>query len=135
MGMMHRIMGFFGLAEEQVVEREELLEEEVVSFPKKGKNNVIPLQQVKSNLRVILCEPRTYEEAQEMADHLKQKRPIIVNLQRLPKEQARRFIDFLSGTVYALNGNIQKVGLHIFLCAPEHVDVQGSITQLENETN
>lgn len=95
-------------------------------------NNVVSLQAATSSKlsasKVILVEPRVYAEAQDIAEHLKNKRAIIVNLQRIEREQGIRIIDFLSGTVYALGGDIQRVGKDIFLCAPDNVEVSGEIS-------
>lgn len=77
---------------------------------------------------MILIEPRVYAEAQDIAEHLKNKRATIVNLQRIDIDQGRRIIDFLSGTVYALGGDIQRVGVDIFLCTPDNVEVSGEIS-------
>lgn len=78
--------------------------------------------------KMILLEPRAYSEAQQIADHLKKRNTVVVNLKRVTPEQAKRIIDFLGGTIYAINGKIQKIGGGIFLCAPNNVSVQGEIT-------
>ena len=78
--------------------------------------------------KMILLEPRAYSEAQQIADHLKKRNTVVVNLKRVTPEQAKRIVDFLSGTIYAINGKIQKIGGGIFLCAPNNVAVQGEIT-------
>lgn len=93
-------------------------------------NNVVSLQAASSlkNSKVVLIEPRVYAEAQDIAEHLKNKRATIVNLQRIDREQGVRIIDFLSGTVYALGGDIQRVGNDIFLCTPDNVEVSGEIS-------
>ena len=69
-------------------------------------------------------------DVQEVADHLNSKRAVVVNLQRIQRDQGKRIVDFLSGTVYAIGGDIQKVGTDIFLCTPANVDVSGNITGL-----
>ncbi|WP_153731214.1 cell division protein SepF [Sporosarcina obsidiansis] len=94
---------------------------------------VISLQSVQKSSKVILVEPRAYAEAQDIAEHLKNKRSVVVNLQRIDRDQGFRIIDFLSGTVYALGGDIQRVGTDIFLCAPDNVEVAGSITEYISE--
>jgi len=93
-----------------------------------NKQNVVSLQSVQKSTKVILCEPRAYSEAQEIADHLKSRRAVVVNLQRIQHDQAKRIVDFLSGTVYAIGGDIQRIGVNIFLCTPDNVDVSGSIS-------
>uniref|UniRef100_UPI00129AFC49 cell division protein SepF n=1 Tax=Salinibacillus xinjiangensis TaxID=1229268 RepID=UPI00129AFC49 len=95
--------------------------------------NVVRLESVKSTSKVVLCEPKDYESAQEIADNLKNRRAVVINLQRTDHHQAKRIVDFLSGTVYAIGGNIQKLGQHTFLCAPDNVDVSGSISELVDE--
>ena len=77
---------------------------------------------------MILLEPRAYSESQQIADHLKKRNTVVVNLKRVTPEQAKRIVDFLSGTIYAINGDLQKIGGGIFLCTPNNVSVQGKIT-------
>lgn len=78
-----------------------------------------------TQLRVIIMQPESFDEAKDIADHLKSKKPVVVNLEDVDKEVARRMVDFLSGTVYALDGNIQKITNGIFLVAPYNVDIMG----------
>lgn len=97
----------------------------------KETSNIVALQTAASlkNSKVVLVEPRVYAEAQDIAENLKNKRATIVNLQRIDRDQAIRIIDFLSGTVYALGGEIQRVGTNIFLCTPDNVEVSGEISE------
>ncbi|QCR31721.1 cell division protein SepF [Lysinibacillus sp. SGAir0095] len=97
--------------------------------------NVVSLQAANSlkNSKVVIVEPRVYAEAQDISEHLKSKRAIIVNLQRIDREAGIRIIDFLSGTVYALGGDIQRIGTDIFLCTPENVEVSGEISNYFSE--
>ncbi|MFV0274745.1 MAG: cell division protein SepF [Bacilli bacterium] len=78
--------------------------------------------------KMILLEPRAYSESQQIADHLKMRTTVVVNLKRVTPDQAKRIVDFLSGTIYAIGGNLQKVGGGIFLCAPNNVNVEGKIS-------
>ena len=78
--------------------------------------------------KMILLEPRAYSEAQQIADYLKKRNTVVVNLKRVTSDQAKRIMDFLSGTIYAIRGNIQKIGSGIFLCTPNNINVQGKIT-------
>ena len=80
------------------------------------------------NSKMCLFEPRVFSDTQDIADELKNRRATLVNLQRIDKVSAKRIIDFLSGTVYAIGGDIQRVGADIFLCTPDNVEVAGSIT-------
>lgn len=89
--------------------------------------------------KMILLEPRAYSESQQIADHLKKRNSVVVNLKRVTSDQAKRIIDFLSGCIYAIGGTMQKVGVGIYLCAPKNVNVQGKITEdsssLDEEEN
>lgn len=87
----------------------------------------LPNAQKKAS-KVILIEPRVYAEAQDISEHLKHKKAVVVNLQRIDREQGLRIIDFLSGTVYALGGDIQRIGKDIFICTPDNVEVDGAIS-------
>ncbi len=137
MGLMNKIWSFIGLQdEEEIVERERIVEDEPdYTYPeprRTNKNNVVSLHAQRGQ-KMYLCEPRSYEEAQEMADHLRSRRSVVCNLQRVRPDQAVRIVDFLSGTVYALNGTIAKVGANIFVCTPDNVEVQGTITDMLEE--
>lgn len=79
--------------------------------------------------KMILVEPRAYSESQQIADHLKKRDAVVVNLKRVTSDQAKRIIDFLSGTIYAIGGDLQKIGGGIFLCTPNNVNIQGKITE------
>ena len=78
--------------------------------------------------KLILLEPRAYSESQQIADHLKNRNSVVVNLKRVTAPQAKRIIDFLSGCIYAIGGSMQKIGVGIYLCTPKNVNVQGKIT-------
>ncbi|WP_270181800.1 cell division protein SepF [Alkalihalobacillus sp. CinArs1] len=90
--------------------------------------NVVSLQSIHKNSRVVLVEPRVYAEAQDIADHIKNRKSVVMNLQQIPHDQAKRIVDFLSGTVYALGGDIQKLGPDTFMCTPDNVEISGNIT-------
>lgn len=99
-----------------------------VHFEATPSSNIVSLQNLQKSSKVILVEPRVYAEAQDISEHLKNKRAVVVNLQRIDKDQGIRIVDFLSGTVYALGGDIQRIGTDIFLCAPDTVEVDGAIS-------
>ncbi len=82
-----------------------------------------------SGSKMILLEPRAYSESQQIADHLKKRNSVVVNLKRVTSDQAKRIIDFLTGTIYAIGGDLQKIGQGIYLCTPRNVNVQGKITE------
>jgi cell division inhibitor SepF len=138
MSLKSKIKTFFFLEDEYDYNDEEMLEEEAEPFkpskhPAQQKQNVVSLQSVQKSSKVILMEPRMYAEAQEIADHLKNRRAVVVNLQRIDHDQAKRIVDFLSGTVYAISGDIQRIGMNIFLCTPDNVEVTGNISELMQE--
>jgi len=81
-----------------------------------------------SGNNMILAEPRAYSESQQIADHIKKRNSVIVNLKRVTNDQAKRIIDFLSGTLYALGGSLQKLGNGIYLCTPKNVNVEGRMS-------
>ncbi len=82
--------------------------------------------------KLILLEPRAYSESQQIADHLKSRHTVVVNLKRVTSDQAKRIVDFLSGCVYAIGGDLQKIGGGIFLCTPNNINVLGKISN-DNE--
>ncbi len=152
MGMLYKVMHFFGLAGGEQPEKKNELAEDHVHLEEEWSadgaahsesqtadvqpGNVVSLQSVKQSAKMVLMQPHTYEEAQEIADHLKNRRPVIINLLRLPHDEGKRVVDFLSGTVYAIGGEIQKIGSETFLCTPDHIHIQGSIAEwAEDEFN
>jgi len=82
--------------------------------------------------QMVVFEPRAYSESQGIADHLKGGRGCIINLHRVNKDQAKRIIDFLSGVVYAIEGDVQKIGPNVFLTTPSNFGVYGEISQVED---
>ncbi len=78
--------------------------------------------------KMMLLEPRAYSESQQIADYLKNRNAVVVNLKRVTPDQAKRIVDFLYGTIYAIGGDIQKLGGGIFLCTPNNVNVEGKIS-------
>ena len=82
---------------------------------------------------MILLEPRAFSEAQQIADYLRNRNTVVVNLIRVTPDKAKRIIDFLSGTLYAINGTLQKLGSGIFLCTPNNVSVEGKMTNEEDK--
>ena len=116
--MAFNIKGIFGKDEE---EENEYVEEEY-----EGGQTATPVYN--SEKTVILLEPRAYSESQQIADYLKENSSVIVNLKRVTPDQAKRIVDFLSGTIYAISGDLQKLGGGIFLCTPNSVNVEGKIS-------
>lgn len=116
------IKKFFGVENEEVV-TEVGSEDE---YYKVGRE----VEEAESNSKnkMILFEPRAYSESTQIVDYLKNRNTVVVNLKRVTPDQAKRIVDFLTGALYAMNGNLQKLGGGIFLCAPNNVNVEGKIT-------
>ena len=86
-----------------------------------------------TQLKVVLVKPERFETASEIADHLKEKRTVVMNLESTHKDIARRLVDFLSGVAYAGEGKIKKVAANTYIITPYSVDIQGDlIDELEN---
>ena len=86
-----------------------------------------------TQLKVVLVKPERFENASEIADHLKEKRTVVMNLESTHKDIARRLVDFLSGVAYAGEGKIKKVAANSYIITPYSVDIQGDlIDELEN---
>ena len=86
-----------------------------------------------TQLKVVLVKPERFENASEIADHLKEKRTVVINLESTNKDIARRLIDFLSGVAYAGEGKIKKVAANTYIITPYSVDIMGDlIDELEN---
>lgn len=88
----------------------------------------------KTGNKMILMEPRAYSESQQIADHLKNRNTVVVNLKRVTAAQAKRIIDFLSGCVYSIGGKMQNIGVGIYLCTPKNVNIQGKISNDTEKT-
>ena len=77
--------------------------------------------------KLIVIEPKAFDECPRLVDNLKSKKPVIINLEKLESDTARKIFDFLSGATYALNGNVQKIANNIFVFAPENVDIAANV--------
>ena len=123
--------------QEQQEEEEEEEEPSVPKFerpnrPEPSARNVVDFSSAQSaresaqgniKLRVIVIEPKSFDDAQQVANCLREKRPVVINFENTDADAAKRIIDFISGTTYALNGEIKKVGRNVFRCAPSNVNV------------
>ena len=130
--LMDKVLGIMGFEEENLEMDEERSqetrfrdEEEAVPASKR-KGQVLNLH-AQRQLKVVVAEPRTFEDVQGLADNLKNRRPVVVNLEKADAELAKRVVDFISGAIYALNGSLQKVGSGIFLIVPSNMDISSEI--------
>lgn len=114
MDILRSIKNFFGF-EEEVSE----YPEEIVARKKRGKVlSLSPLQK-----EIVVVEPNSFEDVQKIADHLKNQQAVVLNLQRLESEVARRIVDFTSGVIYAVEGSLQKIAEGIFLFVPSSIEI------------
>ncbi len=125
--------------EDYVEDTYEEIEEEEGNYSAIANNRtskIVNLHAQSSNMKVVIVEPKKYEEVTEIADHLKQKRTVIVNLENLHDATVRRCIfEFMSGAVYVLEGDMQKVSKGIFILAPHNVNIDASLKkELESKT-
>lgn len=131
MDKMMNLMGVGDGEEEQELEtpvitpRKEREDSPIDFGSKKGK--VVNIHTT-TQLKVVVIQPLTYSDSQDIADHLKSKKPVVVNLEKVEKDVARRIVDFLSGAVYALDGSMQKVSNGILLLAPYNVGIMGDFS-------
>lgn len=106
-------------------------EEEPVEGAQK-KNKVVNIHAA-TQLKVVLVKPERFEDASTIADHLNNKRTVVLNLESTNKEVSRRLVDFLSGVAYANNGQIKRVANSTFIITPYNVDIMGDLLdELEN---
>lgn len=98
----------------------------------RGGNNIVNIAAT-TQVQVVLVKPERFETAAEIADHLREKRTVVMNLEQTQKDVARRLIDFLSGVAYAQDGKIKKIANSTYLITPYNVDLMGDlIDELEN---
>ena len=126
---MDKFKGFFGGTSEEVKDNDKMNEDQYYEVDTKT------FAEMSGTSKMVLFEPRAYSESQQIADYLKKRNAVVVNLKRVTPDQAKRIVDFLSGTLYAINGGLQKLGTGIFLCTPNNVDVEGSISDESKEKN
>lgn len=133
--LINKMLNFVGWEGEEEQEVEEEIVKEEFHQPnflqnnlKKSQNKVVNLH-TQNQFKVVIFQPEKFDEAQNICDHLKTKKPIVVNLEDVEKEEAQRIVDFLSGAVYSLDGNIQKISTGIFLIAPHNVDIMSDLKE------
>lgn len=113
-------------------EYEEEIEIPIPTKTKKINNNVVNLH-TNSNMKIVVHEPLSYDEAPTIIDDLKSRKTVVVNLEQLDNNIKRQIFDFINGGLYAMEGNIQKVTKDIFVLAPSNVEVDGLKDELKNK--
>jgi cell division inhibitor SepF len=121
MGKLNKLWNWLGLEAEEV-------QEEVIDMPAVPEENMRSISNVVSihsnkTMKVVVCEPESFDEVQILADHLKNRKQVIMNFENTPKELSQRILDFVSGTTYALDGNSQQLGQHVFIFTPSNVEI------------
>jgi len=121
---------------QQSIEREETLSDFGASFqePKKERvtrmerttnNKVVPIRTTPKGFEVCIMKPTTFEDSQDICDMLLSNRAAVINLEGIDVDLAQRIMDFVSGSVYALNGKLHQISSYIFIISPENVDISG----------
>ena len=110
--------------EQAPVSRTSAVSAESETTPDGKKNKVVKIHTT-AQLKLVVMQPESFDDARDIANHLKSKKPVVMNLEFVEKDVARRIVDFLSGAVYALDGNIQKVSNGIFIITPYNVGIMG----------
>lgn len=138
--LMSKVWDLFGMdsAEPEEVDEENVYdydeeddyEEDKKLFGRKNKVVAMPQSQVNS-IKMVISQPTTFEQSDEICSFLKEKKSVIVNLEYVNKDVARRIVDFISGGVYALDGYIQKVSNSIFLVAPSNYEITNEMAREE----
>ena len=111
--------------ESDEMERGESLASNVVNFQAAASNAAMN-NVAAYKMKVVVIEPKSFDDAQQVANCLRDKRPVVINFENTVDEDAKRITDFISGTIYALNGEIKKVSNNVFFCAPSNVNISYS---------
>lgn len=133
--IVNKFLGLIGMnAEEEEYEDEELYEEEEEQEENRNfwnrKNKVVNMPQTEQ-VRMVISQPTTFEQSEAICDLLKEKKSVIVNLEYVNKDVARRIVDVISGAVHALDGHMQKISNAIFLIAPYNYEITSDLAREE----
>ncbi|AEB29501.1 cell division protein SepF [Carnobacterium sp. 17-4] len=155
--MLNNLSQFFGLSDEEEFELETVADSQENGSSKAGKseakrelknqrafntrrepattNKVVSMKNPENHYqsKIVVFEPRVYSEVQEIADLLLSNQSVILNFTRIEEDQAKRIVDFLTGTIYAISGDIQRIGEEIFLCTPKNVEIDGALSDVMQE--
>lgn len=134
MKLVDKVLNLIGYEIEEVEEEPTLNPKEKEEPVVKGRrNNLVGLPSPANPMRMAVSKPTKFEQVQEIADHLKNRNPVVVNVEGMELDMAKRVVDFLSGTIYALNGSMQKINHGIIIFLPNNVEVTGDIEQTWDE--
>lgn len=124
-----KIMNFFGFEMEDVEDDPFVAEEDnnVASLRTRTvRNNVVNIHS-NQNVRIVVVSATKFDQVQDFASELKNRRPVLINLEHVDRETGRRILDFMAGSTYAVGGLMRKVSSKIFLFAPSNIDIDGNI--------
>ncbi|WP_366921445.1 cell division protein SepF [Metallumcola ferriviriculae] len=137
--VLDKVLSFIGFEKDDVDDYYDSEPEEHTSdwqeMKRNRKANVVSLQSAQQPVKMVFLKPRTFDEVQDIANNLKNRRPVILNLESTDKEVAQRIVDFLSGSTYALGGSMQKLSAAIFLFMPQNIDISGHFDEETSEKN
>lgn len=128
------IFGTLFNPEEDFEEFDEFYEDEPEQkkFEPRKKSKVVNINAT-TQFQVVVIQPDSFDESKEIADNLKSRKPVVINLELMEKEEARKMFDFLNGAIYALGGSVQKISTNIYLIAPYNVAILGDFkNELKN---
>ncbi|MFD1319482.1 cell division protein SepF [Loigolactobacillus zhaoyuanensis] len=139
---------FFGMSDDDEFYTEPASQEKKVSEPTPARPNnsakapqyrstptnnkkVVPMNATPSKAsKIVIFEPRIYSDVKEAATHLLNSRAVVLSFNRIDQAQAKRIVDFLTGTVFAINGDIERIGDDIFLCTPANFEIDGNLSDI-----
>ena len=142
--VMNKVWNFFGMDTEPDVDPDDMIDdgndlgienqeddyEDKRFFGRKTNNKVVNMPQTQQ-IKMVISQPTNFEQSEEICNYLKERKSVIVNLEYVNKDVARRIVDFISGGVYALDGHIQKVSNSIFLIAPINYEISNEMAREE----
>lgn len=99
-----------------------------------GRDNLIAMPHAQKSVSVVVVEPIGFDEVQKMADYLRNNQPVVINFENTDNDVRKRIVDFISGTIYALDGSLRKVGRNIMVCAPQNVEIDVENTNYTSES-
>ncbi|MEG1008685.1 MAG: cell division protein SepF [Clostridia bacterium] len=141
MGALNKILDILNIGPDEVVPTEYLtdeniedkrrgfsdVEEETSHYAKNKGGKVLTMSTSVSSSKVVLTQPTCYADVQEIAEHFKNKKSVIINLEAVDKEEAKRIYDFVSGASYMVDGSLQKISSLIYFLAPKNIEVENEV--------
>lgn len=146
MGFVESVKDMFGFGAyddedmfEDDYEYEDELDEEAPRaahpFARKSQNRIVPMNPQQNQSKIMVLKPKCFNNSRAVADELRRRRPVIVDVGALDPDEARRVIDFISGTVYGVDGSMQKITSGIFVATPSQYDILGEVVKEKEEFN